>query len=176
MCDPTGKLQNGDRYRKGHTSQTISNINNSICVMYWNCGGNLIHRIRVNPELILLLKIPEIFVFAETLVHKSIKSPIPDYHIIQHMAKKNTCRRGLAVFFTRKYRYIVTKDQFSKEFDIIWIRLKNRIGDKILCFFYAPGENHPIIIRTKFYDELRRGLEKYSDNSIFFLWEIQMLD
>ena len=54
----------------------------------------------------------------------------------------------------------MTKDGSSKTFDIIWLRWKTNNEEMILGFFYAPGAHQPERVREKFYDELRRGIDK----------------
>ena len=86
-----------------------------------------------------------------------------------HTAKQNTCRRGIAVFYSAKIKYRLTKDFVSKKFDIMWLRLKLEHKDQIYCFFYAPGANHPDDEITLFYDDLRLGFGRYSNLEIFMM-------
>ena len=132
--------------------------------------GNLKSRVKINPGLSEILESsPDIFAYAESLTFSGIKSPIPGYDVLTHLAKKNSFRRGLTVFFSQKYRYSLTKDQASKKYDIIWIKLTCAQSVKIFCFFYAPGAHHPENERISFYDELRNGYTKYHKNVPIFL-------
>ena len=69
--------------------------------------------------------------------------------------------RGLAVYYLQKHKYCVTKDHYSKKFDIVWIRWKSKLEEWIFGFFYAPGAHHDETVRTAFYNEMRSGLERY---------------
>ena len=125
-------------------------------ILFWNCGGCLLSRIRTNPQLRdLISSSPDMFIFAETMLYKPIKTNLllPNYDVFTHLAKKNTCRRGISVFYSSKMRYRLTLDFTSKKFDIIWLRLKLQNKNRILCFFYSPGANHPDEEITSFYDD-----------------------
>ena len=125
---------------------------------------------RANPEILNLLQVPsDIFIYAESCLKKPPPSPLPGYDLMLHPAKINSHRRGLVVLFLRKYRYSLSKDYASSKFDILWIRLKNKIGEIIFCTFYAPGQNHSESERMKFYDELRSGCDRYIKGEKIFL-------
>ena len=133
-------------------------------------------RLSVNPELKSLLstETPDVFVYAETMVYCSAKlnlrNSLLGYDCFHHTALKNSCRRGITVFYSQKHRYIISKDQVSKKYDIIWIKLENTRNKIVFCFFYAPGVNRTKMECTGFYDELREGYKNYSKSSkVFFL-------
>ena len=158
------------RFRKKPLVRASNRV--KLIVTYWNGGGgSFLSRLRANPELInILMDLPDIFVYAESCLYSSVASPLPKYDLLLHTAKRNSCRRGLAVLFLQKYRYCLSKDLSSKIFDILWLKLKNDVRDEAYCFFYAPGQHHPEKMRMELYDELRSGFERYSiDVKIFLL-------
>ena len=128
-------------------------------------------RIASNPALHSLIAIqPEIFVYGEALEYKHTNPlKIPGYNLILHTAKKETNRRGLAVYFKKELRSVISNDSSSAAYDILWIRWKSTKQEKIFCFFYAPGEHHKERIRQEFYDELRSGLDKYPRNVTVYM-------
>ena len=111
----------------------------------------------------------QMFVYAESLVFKTVKKKLPGYCALHHFAKPNSCRRGITVFFQEKFQFSISKDRGSDSFDILWIRLQSVSEAFIFCFFYAPGDHKPIGDRTKFYDELREGLKRYPPGTKIFL-------
>ena len=120
-------------------------------------------RLASNPALHTLLETqPAIFVYGEALEYKHTNTPkIPGYNLILHTAKKETNRRGIAVYFKEELRSVISKDSSSASYDILWIRWKTTKQERIICFFYAPGDHHKERIRQEFYDELRRGVDKH---------------
>ena len=132
-------------------------------------------RLRTNPELKFLLSSnPDVFVYAESLLYSKSKycfqQGLTGYESFHLTASSNSSRRGLSVFYLRKHRFIISKDHASNKYDIIWAKLENTQAKVILCFFYAPGDNKTMIDRIGFYDELREGYKKYSDDyKVFFL-------
>ena len=101
MAEAAGKHLNAD------TENRINNIK----VFYWNGGGSMAARLRVNPLLNEVLNSkPDIFAYAECLVYKSIASPLPHYSLILHKAQKKTKRRGIAIFVKNEYTHNVTTD------------------------------------------------------------------
>ena len=137
-------------------------------------GGRFLHRMRANREFLNLLQVPsDIFIYAESCLKKPPPSPLPGYDLMLHPAKINSHRRGLVVLFLGKYRCSLSKDYASSKFEILWIRLKNKIGEIIFCTFYAPGQNHSESERMKFYDELRSGCDRYIKARKFFNWRYQ---
>ena len=146
-------------------SQTnVERKNREMVVSWWNGGGRLIPRIRVNPELTKFISTkPDIFVYGESLTYRFKQSiTIPGYKVILHTAKRNDLRRGLAVYYREKYANVITKEKSSKRFDILWIRMKSPLEENIFCFFYASGLNHEEGTREMFYDELRKGVDKFA--------------
>ena len=108
-----------------------------------------------NPELRKFLELkPDIFVYGETCTPSSLGLSIKGYACYLHKAKLNVAnnyRRGLAVFYLEKYRFLLTKVYSSKTYDIIWVRL-DFPQPLFFCFFYSPGSHHPLPVRTKFYE------------------------
>ena len=124
-------------------------------VCWWNGGGNIKLRLSTNPELIKFLENkPDIFVYGETCTSSPLGLSINGYACFLHNANLNVAgsyRRGLAIFFKKKYRFLLTKVYSSKIYDIVWIRFSSLNGFLYFCFFYSPGSHHPISVRTKFY-------------------------
>ena len=140
-------------------------------VAWWNGGGGLLRRIQANPELQEFFATkPDIFAYGEALVEKSNKEIRMDgYRTIVHRAQKERGRRGIVVFYRNKHTHVITKALSSKKFDILWIRMKTRREEKMFGFFYAPGAHIDEKTREGFYDELRKGVEKFKGKSIFLL-------
>ena len=63
----------------------------------------------------------------------------------------------------------MTKDFASQKFDIIWLRLRLKSKDQIYCFFHAPGANRSDEEVTSFYDDLRKGYQRYQIEDIFMI-------
>ena len=88
-------------------------------------------RLNVNPKLKSLLATtkPDIFAYAESMVHtnskQSLQTLLPGYDCFHHIAVKDSCRRGISVFFLEKYRWITAKIQVSQKYDILWIKMEN---------------------------------------------------
>ena len=96
-------------------------------ICWWNGGGNIKLRLKTNPELrkFLALK-PDIFVYGESCTPSPQGLNINGYASYLHKAKLNVAgnhRRGLAIFYLHKYRFLLTKVYSSKSYDIVWIRL-----------------------------------------------------
>ena len=91
--------------------------------------------------------------------------------MILYRAKRNELRRVQAVYYREKHANVITKEKSSKRFDILWIRMKAPLEENIFCFFYAPGVNHGEGAREMFYDELRKGVDKFAKEkkTIFLL-------
>ena len=132
-------------------------------------------RLNVNPKLKSLLATtnPDIFAYAESMVHtnskQSYQTILPGYDCFHHIAVKDSCRRGISVFFLEKYRWITAKIQVSQKYDILWIKMENAQDQLVFCFFYAPGGNRTQLERESFYDELSKGYMKYAQKCKVFL-------
>ena len=133
-------------------------------------------RLNINPQLksLVATTTPDIFAYAESMVYsksnQSLQKLLPGYDCYHHTAVKNTCRRGITVFFLERYRWIMAKVQVSKKYDILWFKMENEHDKMVFCFFYAPGENRQQLERGGFYDELREGYKQFSKKSkVFFL-------
>ena len=139
-------------------------------VSWWNGGGKMYARMAVNQELTCFLNTkPDIFAYGESQIYKNSRTSIPGYRTINHLAKRNTWRRGIAVHYLQEYQHVITKGKTSKVFDILWIRIKTPRKECVICFFYAPGEAHAEAKRIEFYNELRSGYQFYSTNSKIIL-------
>ena len=71
-----------------------------IIVSWWNGGGKLIPRLKVNPELIKFMATePDVFAYGESLVFRSSRDMcLPGYNAITHRAQKEGMRRGIVVY------------------------------------------------------------------------------
>ena len=134
------------------------NLDKSIffTICWWNGGGNIKLRLSTNPELRkFVLRKPDIFVYGESCTSSSLGLSINGYTSYLHKAKLSVdgnFRRGLAIFYLKKYRFLLTKVYSSNIYDIVWIRLSEPVKPLFFCFFYSPGSHHPLHVRTKFYD------------------------
>ena len=140
-------------------------------VAWWNGGGKLIPRLNANPELQKYMsKGPDMFVYGEALVPKiTNEMRLPGYNTILHKAQPKGNRRGIMVYYKQKHAYAITKENCSKTFDILWLRMKSNNDEIMFGFFYAPGEHKTKTLREKFYDELRRGIDKHEGKKIYIL-------
>ena len=134
----------------------------------------MLSRLCVNPELKQLLATkPDIFVYAESLIFSKPRSTqkqfLQDYDCYHLTAVKNTCRRGISVFYLKQHRFVLSKDLVSNQYDIVWVKLQNTEQKMVFCFFYSPGENKSACERLRFYDELRAGYKKHSKIFNIFL-------
>ena len=127
----------------------LTGNNSKFILLYWNGGGCMSSRLSVNPELksLILTETPDVFVYAESMVHCRAKLTSPDslsdYDSFHHMALKNSNRRGISVFYLQKHRYTISKYLVSKNYDIIWVKLESTLDKMVFCFFYAPAEHRP---------------------------------
>ena len=87
----------GGSHEGGQTN--VEQENREMVVSWWNGGGRLIPRIRVNPELKKFISTkPDIFVYGESLTYRFKQNiTIPGYKVILQTAQRNKLRRGLAV-------------------------------------------------------------------------------
>ena len=140
-------------------------------IVWWNGGGKVIQRLKVNPVLQQFLETkPDIFVYGEALIYKSGNElKLDGYEMIVHKAHNHGVRRGMVVFYRKKYACIITKGRSSKKFDTVWLRMKTKQEERIFGFFYAPGANHEEKCREEFYDELSKGVENYKGKKIYLL-------
>ena len=92
------------------------------------------------------------------------------YNTIIHKAQIQGIRRGLVVYLKQKHAYSITKDSSSNTYDILWLRMKTTSNEEsIFGFFYAPGAHQTEKGRELFYDELRKGIDKYKGKRIHIL-------
>ena len=142
-------------------------------VCYWNGGGGLLKRLKVNPALRKLLdKRPDIFVYGESGMSTKRGLFLKDYIFIFHRSyikAADKYRRGLVIFYLKKYQHFISKVYSSKIFDIVWIRVKFECEAVYFCFFYAPGSHLPEDVRLKFYHIFTAQYDKFSQKSKVFL-------
>ena len=138
--------------------ETKPNTSNTIffSFSYWNGGGQIRNRLRTNPGLRnLIQKKPDFFIYAEALISSYHELGIDGYLCYLHKSKvesPNNYRRGLAIFYLKKYRFLFTKVYACRTYDIVWMRLTTISEPLHFCFFYAPGSHHPLPDRERFYD------------------------
>ena len=122
------------------------NLNNSPAskttffrVCWWNGGGKIRTRLRVNPELKKLLNTnPDVFTYGEAETPSPKNLDIENYICYLHSSKIDSTanfRRGLAIFYLEKYRYSFTKVYACRKYDIVWMRLKTACEIIHFCFF-----------------------------------------
>ena len=108
-------------------------------IFWWNGGGNIKLRLSINPELRKFLELkPDIFVYGETLTPSSIGLSINGCANYIHKSKLNLAgnyRRGLAICYLEKYRFLLTKVYSSKTYDIVWVGL-NFPGTPLFFYFF----------------------------------------
>ena len=140
---------------------------------WWNGGGKIRSRLRTNPVLRkLLAKKFDIFTYGEAETPSPHDLGIDGYICFLHTSKiglAGNYRRGLAVFYLERYRYLVTRVYASRVFDIVWLKLVLGGDDLYFCFFYAPGSHHPLPARKSFYDEFSREFERFASRGKVFL-------
>ena len=107
-------------------------LNNSIFrhlhVFWWNGGGALVKRLRVNPVLKSLLSKEkvDIFCYGEALISSyngKLLNGFECYLHRAHLHQKGNYRRGLAIFFQEKYKFLFSKVYACRKFDIVWMKL-----------------------------------------------------
>ena len=120
---------------------------------WWNGGGKIRMRLATNPVLKKILDTkPDVFVYGEAETPSPHKLLIRGFMCYLHKSKlevESNYRRGLAIFYRTKYRFLFTKVYASREYDIVWMRLKTTSDTLFFCFFYAPGSHHLLPVRTK---------------------------
>ena len=133
---------------------------------WWNGGGKIRARLKTNPELRKVIDSnPDIFIYGESETPSSVNLSIKGYLCYLHKSKINqreNYRRGLAIFYLQKYRFLLTRVYFSKCYDIVWMRLSTLIEPLFFCFFYSPGSHHPLPVRKKFYDIFTSTYSKFA--------------
>ena len=106
---------------------------------WWNGGGKIKLRLNTNPELRKFLsRKPDIFGYGETGTPSSVGLSINGYANFFHASKLNiegNYRRGLAIFFLSKYRFLLNKVYCSKIYDIVWLRLTSPVCPLFSVFF-----------------------------------------
>ena len=92
-------------------------------VCYWNGGGGLLKRLKVNPALRKLLdKNPDIFVYGESGMSTKRGLFLKDYIFIFHRSYIKAAdkhRRGLVIFYLKKYQHLISKVYSSNIFEIV---------------------------------------------------------
>ena len=85
------------------------------------------------------------------------------------LSSPNNHRRGLSIFYRKKFRFLITKVYASRQYDIVWVRLVTAIENIHLCFFYAPGSHHPLPIRKNIYDIFTKKFAEFATLAKLFL-------
>ena len=142
-----------------------------IRISWWNGGGKLVPRLKANLELQEYMSTnPDMFCYGEALATKKTKEMnMPGYYTIMHKASMEGNRRGMVVYYRPEHAHTITKDACSRAFDILWLRMKTKKEERIIGFFYAPRAHHTERTRERFYDELRKGIDKYKGERIYLL-------
>ena len=135
-------------------------------VYWWNGGGKIRTRIKANPELKRIIeKSPDIFVYGEAETPSSYNLNISGYICYLHRSKLNEAnnfRRGIAIFYLQKYRFVLSKVYACNNYDIVWMRMKTAQKVIHFCFFYSPGAHHLLSVRKKFYDLFTFQFSKFA--------------
>ena len=160
--------------QKSEVRVFVKKSTNLFRVCWWNGGGAIRSRIRVNPGLNTLLKSsPDMFVYGESGCSNERGLFLSGYRFLFHRSyirDKQKHRRGMVVFYREKYHNIISKVYSSRNFDIVWIKLVTKRSHLYFCFFYAPGAHCPEEVRTSFYKCLSDSHLKFADKGeIFFL-------
>ena len=130
--NPVKMQEDGPRSSSFRPSESLS-------IGWWNGGGAILKRLKVNPGLKEFLNSkPDIFTYGESLITSSQGLSLAGYNFFIHRSyhrDNNKCRRGMVVFFKEKYTYRISKVFSSKLFDIIWLRLVTNTEVIYICFF-----------------------------------------
>ena len=132
-----------------------------------NGGGALVKRLRINPTLRSLFSKQnvDIFCYGEALTSCCNHKLLDGYDCYLHRAyinKKDNYRRGLAIFFRERFKFLFSKVYACRKFDIVWMKLAMSTENIFFCFFYAPGDHHNSSTRQLFYDFLSRTYIKFA--------------
>ena len=103
-------------------------------------------RLKTNPELEkLLLKNPDVFVYGEAETPSPFNLSIDGYVCYLHKSKlevSGNFRRGLAIFYRTKYRFLFTVVYSSKKYDSLDAS-KNKQKSCILLLFLCTRISPP---------------------------------
>ena len=120
----------GDKANTNGPSYTKQKVFFRFC--WWNGGGKIRTRLKTNPELArLLAKKPDVFVYGEAETPSPHNLNIENYDCYLHKSKlesSDSHRRGLAIFYRTKYRFLLSKVYSSRKYDIVWMRLKTDLN------------------------------------------------
>ena len=90
---------------------------------WWNGGGKIRMRLKTNPELRNLLKTkPDMFVYGEAETPSPCNLQIDGYCCYLQKSKieeEGNFRRGLAIFYLTKYRFLISPVYTSNKYDIV---------------------------------------------------------
>ena len=105
-------------------------------------------RLKTNPELEkLLLKKPDVFVYGEAETPSPLNLSIDGYVCHLHKSKLEVAgnfRRGLAIFYRTKYRFLFTVAYSSKKYDIGSLDApKNKQESYIILLFLCTRISPP---------------------------------
>ena len=140
---------------------------------FWNGGGKIRNRLKTNPMLLKLFKSkPDIFTYAEALTPSPHNLNISGYLCYLHksnICSENSYRRGLAIFYLKKYRFLFTKVYACRTYDIVWMKLRTTSESWYFCFFNAPGSHPPHPDRKRFYDVFTNKFSEFAALGKVFL-------
>ena len=122
-------------------------LSSHLHVFWWNGGGALVKRLRVNPVLKSLLSKEkvDIFCYGEALISSyngKLLNGFECYLHRAHLHQKGNYRRGLAIFFQEKYKFLFSKVYACRKFDIAWMKLVTSTENLFFVSF------KPLVITT----------------------------
>ena len=89
---------------------------------WWNGGGKIKCRLKTNPELRNFLNSkPDLFAYGESETPSPLGLSVNGYACYVHKSKLTVIdnyRRGLAIFYLKKYQFLLTKVYSSKTYDL----------------------------------------------------------
>ena len=112
------------------------------------------------------------FIYGEAETSSPSKLNFDGYFCHLHESRLNRAgnfRCGLAIFYLKKYRYMLSLAHSCRKYDIVWMRLQTAYEIIHFCFFYCPGSHHPLPVRSKFYSHLQKQFSKFSTLGKVFL-------
>ena len=112
------------------------------------------------------------FIYGEAETSSPSKLNFEGYICHFHESRLNiegNFRRGLAIFYLKRYRYRLNLAHSCRKYDIVWMRLRTASEIIHFCFFYCPGSHHPFPVMSKFYSHLQKQFSKFSTLGKVFL-------
>ena len=111
-----------------------------LVVCWWNGGGAVRRRLKTNIFLQDFLKtLPDIFSYGEAQATSTRGLFLEGYSVVLHPSsnhsKNSYSRRGIAVFFLKKYSQKIYNVLSSTKFDNIWLKMESKSTPTYFCFF-----------------------------------------